>query len=679
MSERGYDSDAQFMSTPNRTDPSGRSPTNRPLRRLELSDLIEQSHERSEAERWLANGNHSSADSRESAFGMRFIPTPNGTLRGVSSTFHTPQDTKGSQIHGRGSAGLETTRDLGKKMNYVRSAPSLSSTNEDEALPTINIPSGIDEETLMTDWKNFLRASRHRYGMASSGSLPPPSPDLVVARTRQPSHSGRSFTDPRSIHLSEMNISKQLGSQSVSSGSLPCSPSIAELVRKNQCGTLTASSQENIQLRQMSSTSTASRLETRGQASHPRDPSSLYSRHSSAPPVDSPGSQSIKQSEDKATGGKAFVNERIPSEHTIGDDIPPPDQRVLSRFREHCDSGSLPLRAKSRMNGINTLSPPRKVSAGWMSGGRRVGYGYSLVEEAEGEHLQPHQDNGSHRSQAPNGKAEVVVVDGDNRNDPPQSQGQILHPPETTVSSIQSHDTHSTPHISRPATLERVMKNANPASEYPAPAFLQGVLGSHSSQDQGPTGNLTNEKIADTLRPRNPSPIIRNGHCEVAQNQQSSSNSDTNFARQWARLSRSVNVHPGSSKTKIVSQKTWTIGAPHPAKEPQIATLINSPDDAEYHDANGSSMNEDPTLKPQENVSRAARWGLKFSRNRESRRISNLHRQDPSQTSSSAYEECDSSSLKRVTSLKSNPNEDGIEMPGSFEGSRWASRISRMF
>lgn len=677
MSERCYDSDAQFISTPNRADHLGRSPTNRVKRRVELSDLIEQSHERSEIERWAADGDPNFTESHESAFGMQFIPTPTGTLRGAS---------KGSQIHGMNSVEGGSAQDQGKKMNYVRSAPSLSSANEDELSPTTNIPSGIDEETLETDWKNFLRASRHRYGLASSGSLPPPSPVLVVSKTRQPSHSSRSFTDPRSIHLSEMGISKQVAPQSISSGSLSFRPSTAGLARKNQNGTLTTSSQENMQMRQVSGASSPSRAGARGQATHTRNSSSFYSRHSSAPQVDSSEGQSLRQSEEKTANGKACVSGRIPNEYaSSGDDIPPPDPRVLSRFREHCDSGSLPLRAKPRANGTNALGSPRKVSIGWMSGGRRVGYGYSIVEDTEGEHEQHQGERPLHPSQAPGRKAEVVVVDSDTANDSLQPRVEAVHPLETPASSTPSHDDHSeafhsSVRVSEAASTPRPTNSAKPALDYPVPAFLRAVLGNHSNQGQGPTGSMANGKIAEKPRPRESSPMVQKERCEGVQNQEYNSNADTSFARRWARLSRSVNVQRSSREGRNPGHKGWTVGAPHPGKE-QTATLLNLSDGAEdeYRDANNGSVDEEQTPKIQPDASWAGRWGLMFSRSRESRQVSNVHRQDPSQSSSSAYEDCDSSSLKRVTSLKSNPVEDGLEIPGSFEGSRWASRISRMF
>ncbi|KAJ5172460.1 hypothetical protein N7492_005053 [Penicillium capsulatum] len=684
MSERGYDSDAQFISTPNRADYLGRSPTNRALHRIELSDLIEQSHERSETERWLASGSPNFPESHESAFGMRFIPTPNGTLRGASSHFHTPQETRGSQIPGQASAENGDPQDQDKRTHNIRSAPSLSSPNEDELSPTINVPSAINEATLISDWKNFLRASRQRYGLASSGSLPPPSPELVVPKTRQTSHSGRSFTDPRSIHLSEMGISKQLASQSMSSGSFSFSPSIAKLVQGNQHRALTTPSQENMQMRQKSSTSTASQPGARVQVAHSRDPSSFYSRQSSAlAGVPSSGSQSLRQSEDRGANNKADVKGRPTTNHAIDDSIPPPDHRVLSRFREHCDSGSLPLRGKSRVNGINALASPRKVSIGWMSGGRRVGYGYSLVEDSEAE-IEQHRDGSrSHRSQTPELKAEVVVMATDTTNDR-QSRGQSVHPPEAAApsTSTSSHSTHPEPvsasaHTSKATTLPRVVDSpAQPASEYGSPLFLRPALENHFHQDLKSTDTLADCEALGSLHS---SPMVQNGHGEAVQTQQHNSNGDTSFARRWVRLSRSINILQTSQDGKHDVQKTWTIGAPHPAKEAHRATLIDSFDDALYHDANSGSMDKDPTPKLQANASRVTRWALKFSRGRDSRQVSIVHRQDPSQTSSSAYEDCESSSIKRATSFKRIPAEGGFTMPGSFEGSRWASRISRMF
>ncbi|KAJ5556423.1 hypothetical protein N7494_000338 [Penicillium frequentans] len=95
MSERGYDSDAHYITTPRHD--LARSPAGRGFRRMELSDLIEQSQERSEAERWALFNNPTATDSQESAFGMHFIPTPPGTLRGPPTAFHTARETDASK------------------------------------------------------------------------------------------------------------------------------------------------------------------------------------------------------------------------------------------------------------------------------------------------------------------------------------------------------------------------------------------------------------------------------------------------------------------------------------------------------------------------------------------------------------------------------------------------------
>lgn len=672
MSERGYDSDAQFISTPTRAGHLGRSPVGRAMRRMELSDLIEQSQERSEAEKWAATRDPNAPESHESAFGMRFIPTPNSSLRGVPSGFHTPPETEDSR--NRALASLEgryVSADSGVKVPYVRSAQSFSSANQDEPSSAKDAPGSVNEATLMADWKKFLHASRQRYGMASSGSLPATSPDLVVAKTRQPSQSSRVSTDPQSVHLNDLDISNQLASRSVSSSSMSLTPSLTQLCSKNRHDRMDPS-QENSQMRQASGASVG----LQGRRTHSRD-QSFCSRQSSAPPaLISSSSQSLKQLEGKP------MNCSASGEHTMVENVPAPEIGVLGRLRAHYDSGSSPLRAKGRVNGISTPNSTRKVSIGWMSEGRRVGYGYSLVEDDEGQG-QPQKEGIHPRPSQTTGlkSEEVGILKEDVAKDPASSSGHIVHPTGSPGSSCRGHDTSppgtSPLHVTGEAILPAARDSTKPASEYPAPSFLRAILGNRSNRDQDSKSTGVQEKSTEALRVPEMSLATEN---ELSQGPQSSHhNADTTPARRWARLSRSMNVQPGSHKNRNEGQKTWIIGAPNPARKADITITVESPEEVEYHDAESGpkDLGQIPDLRP--SPSRAAKWAFKLPRSRESRRVSTAHRDEPSQASSSTYEDCDSSSLKRGNSLESNKADDMFKMPGAFEGSRWATRISRMF
>jgi hypothetical protein len=63
--------------------------------------------------------------------------------------------------------------------------------------------------------------------------------------------------------------------------------------------------------------------------------------------------------------------------------LSPNDQQSKSRDKHEADSSVASPRADSQSNIDTAISLSRQVSVGWMSGGRRLGYGYTLVPENE--------------------------------------------------------------------------------------------------------------------------------------------------------------------------------------------------------------------------------------------------------------------------------------------------------
>ncbi|KAJ5711548.1 hypothetical protein N7488_005704 [Penicillium malachiteum] len=679
MSERGYDSDAQYITTPRRGDHLGRSPGSRPFRRMELSDLIEQSQERSEAERWALENDRDVSQSQESAFGMHFIPTPPSTLRGPPTTFHTALDTDESKIQPGGSV-TDDKPQLGPVTNadFVRSLPSLSSTHYDVShsahSPVINISETNSGRDLMSDWNQFLKMSRERYGLGSSGSLPGPSTNLVVPKRRQESHSARSFTDPCSVHLSELGISNKLASHSESSQIMSCGPSLTELVRPNRAGLFTNSSQENIQLRQNTSTSALSVNEQVHKPTGLRDVSSCYSQVSPSSGNVSLGEWSIRNLTQKTPNKSPAIQETMSSESEVAN-IPAPRNTLLSRFREHCDADT-PGPPQSRSLAIGHISP-RKISIGWMSGGRRVGYGYSPVLGKGAESPKKHEQVTPQLSQITGLKAEFA------KTNEAQGLSQSHVRLEEVRQASARHYTPPSPETqprpsNEPSTVPRSVKSAVSNRGHTVSPQLRAIL-NRSSQERGSTTGLTEESTRDLCAPELTA-AVQTEYCQIPQSSHYSSQGQggDSFAHQWARLSRSMNAQSRNPKTThnaVCNQKQT------PQDGAFSADCLESIEPA-YPQLNSHREYENQAHELQSKTSRATRWANRFSRYRESRKPSNNRQQEPSFASSGPYQDCDSTnaSLKRETSTKSNTTDDPdcLEMPGSFEGSRWASRISRM-
>ncbi|KAJ6103880.1 hypothetical protein N7486_004102 [Penicillium sp. IBT 16267x] len=681
MSERGYDSDAQYITTPRRD--LGRSPAAQGFRRMELSDLIEQSQERSEAERWALSNDQTATDSQESAFGMHFIPTPPGSLRGPSTTFHTARDTDESKYQPLAPSPLRVERTQGRPvLNKIfgGSLPSLSSTNDPgathfEQSSVLNVPEPSSGRDLMSDWKQFMKTSRDRYGIGSSGSLPAPSADLVVSKTRQPSNSVRSFTDPRdprSIHLSELGISNRLVTFSQSSQVGTCNPSTTELFYHKR-GPMGEFSQENVQFPQ-SAASAVSGSDTPRKPNGQRDASSCYSQASPSSGSLSIGGLSFKYFTSKTTDPKPALQDIIKSDNEAVN-VPAPRRTLLSRFQEHCDSGNSD--SPRFQNHATGLVSPRKVSIGWMSGGRRVGYGYTPVSGKEGSSPKKDYQSPPQLSQVPGLKAELTTTNGVQGSPPSHHQLE-----KTAQSSPREYCTpspsHPRPPLYEALTGPRSIQSVKSNIEYAALPHFQAML-NRSNQEQNPIPTL-NEGDSRVLCAPVLTPTVQPELCQIPQSAPyiSLGQGRDTIANQWARLGRSIN--------KTSFSKDRKTGLDDMTKSERLQEIVldehSDETESEFLDTEHPDEREDQAHELRPNTSRVTRWANRFSRYRDSRRLQTVRQQEASQSSSGAYQDCDSASisLKRATSTRSNTTDDPehFEMPGSFEGSRWASRISRL-
>lgn len=682
MSERGYDSDAHYITTPRHD--LARSPAGRGFRRMELSDLIEQSQERSEAERWALFNNPTATDSQESAFGMHFIATPPGTLRGPPTAFHTARETDGSKYQPLTHSPLRVEQSQGIPILskiFGGSLPSLSSNNDPGAThiehsPVLDVPETSSGRDLMSDWKQFMKTSRDRYGMGSSGSLPSPLADLVVSKTRQATNSARSFSDPRdprAIHLSELGISNRLVAFSESSQVGSCNPSTTELFYKKR-GATGGFSQENVQSPQ-SGISVISGNETPRNPNGQRDASSCYSKASPSSGSLSIGGLSFKKLTSKTTDSKPKpALQDILTSDSEAVNVPAPRRTLLSRFQEHCDSGSSD--SPQFQNHPTGIVSPRKISVGWMSGGRRVGYGYNPVPGKEGG--SPKKDNQSppQLTQAPGLKAEYTT------NGAHGSASEYHQFEKMAQSSPREYGTpspsHPRPPLYEALTGPRSIKSAKSNVESAAPSHLRAIL-NRSSQEQNTITGFS-EGDSRLLCATELTPTVQSELSEIPQSAHYTSIGQGNntIANKWARLSRSMN-----KKSPFQDRKTGLGGVTNSGRLQEIVLADRSDEtEPEFLDTDDRDESEDQAHELQPNTSRVTRWADRFSRYRESRRPTTIRQQEPSQSSSGGYQDCESASisLKRATSTRSNTTDDPdhFEMPGSFEGSRWASRLSRL-
>ena len=686
MSERGYDSDAQDIPTPIRANHMAASPAAQGFRRMELSDLVERSQERDESERWTTDQSPHTSDCRDSPYGMHYIPTPKSSLRGVP---HPLREANSQHLT------LEDERTRGEhvlQMGLARSLPNMNASSHGSGPlisthpPALVRPDVVDDMNFLAHWDQSLRRGQ-RNGMATSGSAPNLSTDTLVAQRRQPGTSAMSLTDLRALHLGDLKISHRLASQTMSSGSVSHNPSSIDLARNNRHGQFMSSSHENLQPRQRS---------PQGQISR-RDPSSFYSHQGSHP--------SSKDTSPRVQSLSHFENPIHINQGTNGNPqggSPVADNGFIheSRFREHCDAANSPAYNHGQLYGPNNLRSPRRVSAGWMSGGRRVGYGYSPVSGAEDAQTQ-HQGDDGHSSEVAgwrppmkNGR-QLQSPFQDCRMGPQESMESIIKEPRPIPPPMNPKR-----HEIGAATVPRTRTSPRSAKDYPMPPYLRAFIGSRvnrSSLDYETGAVWVDETSPPDLRAQEVPPTTRNEHCEVPQSSHSSTRPHDASATRWARLSRSMNVQLRARKNGegLDGHETGSFGDSRSAIGHSVGNLRDTADPPSGYVETKHSATE-PLIADQHDEdkdqagqmhssnSRSSRWLLKLSKREASRRLSNMHKQETSQTSA-AFLECDSSSARRTNSTKSSGAEDPasvyqdcLHMPGSFDGSRWANRGSKV-
>lgn len=666
MSTRGYDSDAQCIGSPQHAEHVRASPRSPAFRRMGLHDLIEYSRERNDLEMWANANSHDQSDTPGTPFGMHYIPTPPGSLRG--RTAHPD-----STAEGTGSQSVPSFKNerSGEQNTFTKSFPSLHASQEELAPPNQEhlqsreafkgSSSGENLQNLVADWAQYMGSDRNDHRAASSTSLAREDPGITVSKTRQPTGPPGTHSENRVPHLGDLDLSHRLAGTSVGSGPPSANPSMSELPRPNRYGPQMAS-QENFQSHERSGTSTIGGSDPqRLAASHQRDTSSFYSRQSSNPSRGASAVQSLRVHAANAMDSLPNIHAQMAAETgSVKNELEPVAEVLKSKFVEQLDAANWESpQVHGIFNGPNGAGPHRRVSPGWMTGGRRMGYGYSLVDNAEA-HPPGVGGNGSPVPNA-NWHRDTSGPRSDSRQSPTnRSPTNAIGEPVLTPTmwaKMKSHSVRDNRHAPLAVDLAGVGMAAGEA---------------HRASSSGAQHIGSPISIKSPASAKSPT-SAKSFYIEDV---------DETFLSRWAKASRSTRKQPQPDMYQD-STHGRSVCTPDtsPLGERRLSMDQTNHQPSVYFDPSNGRSADKQNGEPSR--SRSGRWIPKFSRNRESKKRSNLPPKEPSEESPVPYQQRPSSDLRRANSTRSDMAEElasayqeCIGMPGAFYGSRWASRTS---
>lgn len=427
MSEKGYDSDAQCISTPKQQVPvighpntaSNTQPYMSSLRNAYQGKLNDRKDQQLSSEK-IAN----LAD--EQHLGHGEISTSQLSLACPVPTSPQPHDSvlDLSCVTHRVSSPLPNATNFSVHNRAVE--PSRPFSMSEKSGSTAGNGRGITPPWSLNGGKNRFYATVARQGLhvanqpnvaqvsygRSSESLDGISSEIMFTKTRQ-QHSRESSSELRSVHLGDMNIPQVLApSTSTSSRILSENPSVDEDGQANVYSTRSFSDQYHDCVGQgRAHTPSWGNNGLGSKPGHRRDASSFYSPKSSIASAEMPtdfhfpgldarvnsplGSAQEVSTNDAPAASVADTLKHDPNKTAdrIAMDSPNTDSNepdlqtdaLKSKFVEQFGINKPVSFSRSLSNGSIDQQdlPPRKVSVGWMSGGRRLGYGYTLVSENE--------------------------------------------------------------------------------------------------------------------------------------------------------------------------------------------------------------------------------------------------------------------------------------------------------
>ncbi|GKZ85211.1 hypothetical protein AnigIFM56816_010977 [Aspergillus niger] len=400
MSERGYDSDAQFISTPKQVSHTRDHPSNpriledaavSPLRRemaqgmpyvqahgQDLEDLesapCADPTLREESQSALRSKSQASCMTQSSQVSSIFRGTDDGSRR--VRVARPQRGMAGSPVQGKIRNGLAYPKQPGYRPPLRAASPDPGIHGSGYSSPVSPVPFSYT---------------------TSADSLVGPSQISVRKRRRQPPVGP--IPDKCSVHLGDSNIPTTLAARSTSPHMLSPKQSFDENRWASNTGTWNAPQP----FHDFSGFGAGKAPDTYATGPRPRGPvnqaSSCYSQKTSLSPTGDPVGSLDRRIQDRAItiqpqepnasfscSPRSLELSRVNSHYApIADHDADKAEAQKSRFAERFESArSLSSPAHGHNDADADLASPRKVSVGWMSGGRRLGYGYALVPANDG-------------------------------------------------------------------------------------------------------------------------------------------------------------------------------------------------------------------------------------------------------------------------------------------------------
>ncbi|KAK1143102.1 hypothetical protein N8T08_006986 [Aspergillus melleus] len=417
ISERGYDSDAQYITTPKQTGHFKEEPHPRPGVWRNMSPLDQPYHDADQAAQFGRSpapmdesgrmgsynyGGYREMERPQASWHSRNQPRwgPPQNYSGPRNVYEHPRGRMGSPCPSiASSVSLGTTTD-GKSATqdiyYPRQRQGLKNASMPGNYPKDDrqyLPAKSGGQSL--NLPNCTPTFSQPYTTSAESVTYPPSQISVMKRRQR--HQREQDPDGQSIHLVDMNIPRALASHSMSPHVLSQNQSLDENGWSNK-SEVQGTTQPGHEYSNMEAPKTP--VQNGGNMS--KEASSSYSRKTSIS-SEFPGyrwepkafnnSSAGPDTGPTGTGFDVAPNSRQshrPREmHTgLANELSPQDHRGTyttdtqkSKFIGQPSSDrsvSSPVPSASR--GTNeSLASPRKVSVGWISGGRRLGYGYTMV------------------------------------------------------------------------------------------------------------------------------------------------------------------------------------------------------------------------------------------------------------------------------------------------------------
>lgn len=678
MSARGYDSDAQCIASPQHDNHIRASPKSPGIRRTGLHELIEHSREQNNSQVLSGAQDYCQSDSTGIPLGLHYIPTPPSSLRGRTDMTHNSPAAEGTA-----EQPVRLIRDEGLSQQNASSSslPRIHINAEELAPPHRNrnregIIAGSSEilQDLVADWANYVGSNPNDFRTASSASLAAQDHGIMVSKRRQPTSSPRAHPEARVPHLGDLDLSHRLAGTSMGSAPPSNNPSMAELPRPNRYGRQMIS-QDNLKLYEGSGSLTITGNESQTQdLAHPRDASSFYSRQSSiASGNATPAVQSLR-----IRAPNAFNN--LPNIHTqMGDKSPlspnevePGTDVLRSKFVEQLDMARpRAAQACGIPDETNGGGPQRRVSPGWMTGGRRVGYGYDMVDNAE-----DHSPTKSLHRDDPGSMSKSFPGHEANTSSTYRRDVVPLAQPITPDQGYKRSNSRSSP-----MTMIQVDTKGGPILT----PTMWAKMRSHSIRRDGHVPlaeNPTHEGVTPTKNYRVDPDKAQQNRSPTSPKVDYVEGTDETFLGRWVKASRSTSKRAQPAKDPDPRHVHHIYTPEIPPRDGRRFSMdqTNRPPSVYFDPSSNKSADK---LNREPSRSRSGRWILRFSRNRDSKRRSNIVPKEPSQELAVQYQERAASGLERADSTRSDAAEelasayqDCIEMPGAFYGSRWASRTS---